>query len=39
MQALRAVARAGEIVEDLELAAPGLHDLYSQLVAAAEARP
>ncbi|HMN77856.1 MAG TPA: ABC transporter ATP-binding protein [Burkholderiaceae bacterium] len=39
MQALRAIARAGEIVEDLELAAPGLHDLYSRLVAAAEARP
>jgi len=36
MQTLRAIARAGEIVEDMELAAPGLHDLYSRLVGAAQ---
>lgn len=35
MQALRAIAGAGDIVEDLELTVPGLHDLYSQLVGAA----
>ena len=36
MQALRAIARAGDIVEDIELTVPGLHDLYSQLVGAAQ---
>ena len=39
MQALRAIAGAGEIVTDLDLAVPGLHDLYSQLVSAAEGAP
>jgi Cu-processing system ATP-binding protein len=37
MQALRAIAQAGEIVEDVDLALPGLHDLFSRLVDAAEA--
>jgi Cu-processing system ATP-binding protein len=36
MQALRAIAQAGELVEDLELTAPGLQELYSHLVGAAE---
>ena len=36
MQALRAIAQAGELVEDMELTAPGLQELYGQLVGAAE---
>ncbi len=36
MAALRAIAAAGEIVEDLDLTVPGLQDLYSQLVGAAQ---
>ena len=36
MATLRAVAQAGDIVEDVELAAPGLQELYAHLVGAAE---
>lgn len=36
MPALRAIAQAGDCVEDIELAAPGLQELYSHLVGAAE---
>jgi Cu-processing system ATP-binding protein len=36
MQALRAIAQAGELVEDVELIAPGLHELYAHLVGAEE---
>jgi Cu-processing system ATP-binding protein len=36
MSALRAIAHAGELVEDLEVAAPGLQELYSHWVDAAE---
>jgi Cu-processing system ATP-binding protein len=36
MQTLRAIAQAGDLVEDLELTAPGLQELYGHLVGAAE---
>jgi hypothetical protein len=36
MATLRAVAQAGDIVEDVELVAPGLQELYAHLVGAAE---
>jgi len=36
MQALRAVVEAGELVEDVEMTAPGLPELYAQLTGAAE---
>jgi Cu-processing system ATP-binding protein len=36
MATLRAIAQAGEVVEDLDLAAPGLQELYSHLVGAAQ---
>jgi len=36
MRALRAIAQAGELVEDIEVTAPGLQELYSHLVGAAE---
>jgi Cu-processing system ATP-binding protein len=37
MQALRAIAQAGEMVEDVELVAPGLQELYVHLTGAAGA--
>jgi Cu-processing system ATP-binding protein len=36
MQALRAIAQAGDLVEDVELISPGLHELYAHLVGAEE---
>ena len=34
MATLRALAAAGDLVEDIELRAPGLQELYAQLVGA-----
>ena len=39
MAALRAVAEAGELVEDVDIRAPGLQELYGELVAAGEGAP
>ncbi len=39
MAALRALAAAGDLVEDIEIRAPGLAELYGQLVGAPQADP
>ncbi|HLS80374.1 MAG TPA: ABC transporter ATP-binding protein [Steroidobacter sp.] len=36
MLALRAIVEAGELVDDIEISAPGLQELYTQLTGAAE---
>ncbi len=36
MQALRAVVEAGDLVDEVEIAAPGLQELYAQLTGAAQ---
>jgi hypothetical protein len=36
MQALRAIAQAGDLIQDVEVAAPGLQELYGHVVGAAE---
>jgi Cu-processing system ATP-binding protein len=39
MEVLRAIAQCGESIQDVELAAPGLQELYAHLVSAAPQRP